>query len=163
MSTPPAFDPSSSECDVALFRALFPAFADPVAYPDIMIETYWSVAYTFISPVDCPCQMLNGKALGYSGYLMTAHLMWLAAQGITGGSTTDNGGSAGGVVTSASIGAVSVTMAQPPFSNGWDYWLNQSPYGQQLLALLKVVSVGGTSVGGLPERTGFRKIGGVFW
>ena len=165
--TPPGFDPSSGECDTDLFRLMFPEFADETKYPDAMIQVYWDIAHTFISPVDCPCQLLNGKALGYAGYLMTAHLMWLATQssspsGGSGGSSSA-GGTAGGIVTSASIGEVSVSMAQPPFKSGWDYWLNQSPYGQQLLALLRIVSVGGTFVGGLPERTGFRKVGGVFW
>jgi hypothetical protein len=53
-------------------------------------------------------------------------------------------------------------MQAPPAANAWQYWLNTSPYGMQLLALLQAKGVGGLYVGGLPERDAFRKVYGVF-
>jgi hypothetical protein len=148
--------------DLPLFRVMFPMFADTKAYPDALIAMFYGVAGNFISTVDCPCNILNGESLQYALYCMTAHLMYLTYP--PGG--TDDGmgvGGGGGFVTSASIGEVSVSVAQPPMKDGWEFWLGQSPFGQQLWALLSLKSVGGLYVGGLPERTGFRKVGGVFW
>jgi hypothetical protein len=80
--------------------------------------------------------------------LMTAHLVFLSDQ-VAAGET-------GGVVTGATIDKVSVTLEPPPSSNNWQYWLNQSPYGKQLLALLQVASVGGMYVStAVPGRAGF--------
>ncbi|MNJ79317.1 hypothetical protein D3C77_772930 [compost metagenome] len=44
----------------------------------------------------------------------------------------------------------------------WSYWLGMTPYGMQLMALLKVCTGGGLYVGGLPERAAFRSVGGIF-
>ncbi|OWK47571.1 hypothetical protein FRUB_01270 [Fimbriiglobus ruber] len=43
-------------------------------------------------------------------------------------------------MTGATIDKISVTLEPPPAPNAWQYWLQSSPYGQQLLALLQVVS-----------------------
>lgn len=148
--------------DPAKFRAMFPAFSDDTVWTDELLTTYYEMASEFISKDECPCRILRGKSLELALYLMTAHIAMLlnpepdAAGGGGGGAT------AGGIVTSASIGAVSVSIAAPNSKNSWDYWLNQSPYGQQLLALLSMKGVGGIYVPGLPERLGFRKVGGTF-
>lgn len=146
----------------ANFRKMFPAFADTTVWPEEMLSMYWDMAAEFISPAWCPCRMLNGGALQLALDMMTAHIATLmnpqAAEGGAAGVPTG-----GGIVTSASIGAVSVGVAAPPTKDMWEYWLGQTPYGQQLLALLKVKAVGGFYVGGLPERAAFRKVGGVFW
>lgn len=148
--------------DIAKYRVLFPQFADDEKYPDDMIELYWELASTFISTKDCPCSILRGKSLEYAYYLLTAHLMTLALQASADAAQNEGAAGAGGVLISASIGEVSVSMAAPPTKDGWSYWMNQTPYGQQLLGLLSALSVGGFSVGGLPERRGFRKVGGTF-
>ncbi len=87
---------------------------------------------------------------------MTAHLVWsdyLIRQGQT----------TAGMVTGATVSKVSVSITPPPSASAWQFWLSTSPYGLQLWAFLNIKSAGGAYVGGLPERTAFRKVGGVFW
>jgi hypothetical protein len=146
----------------ANFRQLFQAFADTVKYPTATLSMYWTVASDYISTDDNPCNNLNGASLQLALDLMCAHLTTLF--------TADAGNVAGGgdpgqqatIETSSTIGAISVSNLPPPVKDAWDYWLNQTAYGQQLLALLKIKAVGGFYVGGLPEGAGFRKFGGVF-
>lgn len=147
--------------DPAKFRTLFPEFGDVTKYPDVMLQMYFDMASEFISPADCPCAMLAGSRREWSLYLLTAHLLTLALRAQA-EAAAGQAPSAGGIETSASIGDISVGRMAPPATDGWQYWLAQTPYGQQIWALLEMVSVGGTFVGGLPERYGFRKIGGVF-
>jgi hypothetical protein len=66
------------------------------------------------------------------------------------------------VITSATVGEVTIGIEPPPIKNQFTYWLSSTPYGMQLLALLNVKGVGGISVGGLPEKSAFRRVGGVF-
>lgn len=142
--------------DAALFRQLFAEFADPAAYSDAVLQYRWTEAVNYIS-ADDSCD-LSGAQRQHAVLCMTAHLMRLAATiaAGTGGVT--------GVVTGATIDKVSVTLQPPPVRSGssWSFWLAQTPYGQQLSALLSQAAVGGMFVGGWPERSGFRKAGGVF-
>lgn len=142
----------------ANFRKMFPAFADTALWPEDVLQMYWDMGATFISAESCPCRNLNGKQLQLALDLMCAHLATLFGNPATGVEP----GSDGGVMTNASIGAVSVGVMAPPANDMWSYWLAQTPYGQQLLALFKMKSAGGFYVGGLPERLGFRKVGGTF-
>ncbi len=148
----------------ANFRLLFPAFADTTVWPEPLLSGYWAMATEFISTADCPCRILRGGSLQLALDLMAAQIATLMNPN---GNDPAGGGSGAatgsGIVTSASIGAVSVSVAQPPTKDMWEYWLGQTPYGQQLLALLKMKGVGGFYVGGLPERLAFRKVGGVFY
>lgn len=51
-----------------------------------------------------------------------------------------------------------MTVAAAPGTTSYTYWLNSTPYGQQLAALLARCSAGGFYVGGLPERAAFRSV-----
>lgn len=145
------------------FRQLFAAFANATTYPTASLQMYWAVASDYISTNDNPCNMLNGASLQLALDLMCAHLTTLFTADANNASSGEGPGVAGTIETSASVGSVSVSNLPPPIKDAWDYWLNQTAYGQQLLALLKIKSVGGFYVGGLPERQGFRKAGGVFF
>jgi len=149
--------------DATLFRAQFPAFKDATKYPDAQIEMYWDMASLFIAADECPYRTLSGKHLATALNMLTAHLMFLAGQtaGPSGGSS--GGAASGGFTTSATVGEVSVAKLAPPATDGWQWWLAGSTYGQMLWALLDMLSVGGISIGGLPERDAFRKNAGVFW
>ena len=146
--------------DDAAFRDQFPEFKDTTLYPEPKIHGFWDLATMFISDSDNPCSILAGNARRGALNMLTAHLMTLSDQQTQG--PAGAGQAQGGYETSASIGDVSVSRMAPPVKNGFQFWLTQTPYGQQLWALLSLKAVGGWSVGGLPERTGFRKIGGVF-
>jgi hypothetical protein len=86
--------------------------------------------------------------------LMTAHLAKLADLNIE----LDQNAMPGG----ATVDRVSITLIPPPMHDQWEWWYGTTNYGQQLLALLKVKSIGGRFIGGSFERFGFRKFGGGF-
>ena len=128
--------------DLPTFRALYPQF-DAVADATVLAQAGQAECYLAETCADS-CA-LN---------LMVAHLLQLSANAAS--------GAPAGQVTSASIDKVSVTVAQGAgANNSYTYWLNSTPYGQQLAALLARCAAGGTFVGGLPERAAFRSVGGV--
>lgn len=140
---------------VADFRAMLPAFANPVVYPDNVILLQFDTATNYIS--DKNYGILNGNARLSALYNMTAHLMQLNNM------IADNNGAAPGMVTDAKVGAVAVTLKPPPVANQYQWWLSLTPYGQALLAQLKAKAVGGFWIGsGVSELAGFRRGGGRF-
>lgn len=141
------------EFDVAVFRAQFPAFASETTYPDALLQGYWDQATCYISDQDYGC--VQGGCRRAAINAMAAHLCALNDLIVS--------GNAPGVAVGATVGSVSASRAQPPFgTDPWRYWLNLTPYGQQLLALLESAAVGGFYVGGNPERAAFRRVGGGF-
>lgn len=138
--------------DVTLFRQQFPVFANPTTFPDAMLQMYWDMATCQIS--NCNYGYLNGDCRQLALNLLTAHLTAISVL-VANGQTP-------GIVTNATIDKISVALKAPETRNAWLWWLNTTPYGQQLLALLLAKGVGGFYVGGLPETTAFRKIGGIF-
>lgn len=145
--------------DAALFRKQIPAYADPEKYPDSVIESWWDQGGCYISTEDYG--WLNGNSRALALNLMAAHLMTLSIADSSGG----KGGSVGaaGIVTGATIDKVSVTLAAPPVATDeFNYWLSLTPFGMRLLALLQAKAVGGFYVGLMPERSAFRKVGGLF-
>jgi|SRR6478752_1585339 len=144
--------------DITAFRATFPQFADPLKFPDELIQLKFDLATGFISPV-VTCGDMTEAVRRSALYLMTAHLLWLDLVVANGGTYTGSGG----IAVGSKVGDVQVTLAAPPYgTSSWRFWLNQSPYGQQLLALLEAQAVGGAYFGGLPERYAFRRVGGGF-
>lgn len=144
--------PALITLDLALFRGAFPAFRDAGAFPDALVERHFDAACSHVSPRNAG--PLQGKDRQRALNLMTAHLLHLEQLILS--------GSAGGVVQGAAIDKVSVTLTPPPIKKQFDWWLNQSPYGQELLVLLKGKGAGGFYIGGSPERAAFRKAGGGF-
>jgi len=133
------------------FRALFPAFANSLAYPTAALELYWASATAYVSDQDAGAYVgamtVAQQALALNQ--MTAHLVALNDM-IASGNTP-------GVTTGATVDKVSVTIEPPPTKSLWQYWLALTPYGQQLLALLQVASVGGSYYGGFPVVGAFRR------
>jgi hypothetical protein len=146
------------------FRAFLTVFQDTTQYPEAQLLMYWTVASDYISTFDSTFNVLNGASLQLALDLLCAHITVLLTQDQKNVDEGENPGQPGSIETSASVGSVSVSSLPPPIDNDpWRYWMNQTQYGQQLLALLSVKAVGGLYVGGLDERSGFRKAGGVFW
>lgn len=138
--------------DVTAFRIEFPQFSDPTAFPDALLQGYWNRAICYISPYNYGD--LNGACRQEALNLMTAHLAQLAI--------TINGGQLTGQVQAATVDKVNVALTPPPEVNAWQWWLNQTGYGQELLALLQALAVGGFQSGFLPETGAFRRVGGIF-
>ncbi|TQI79992.1 uncharacterized protein DUF4054 [Serratia fonticola] len=118
--------------DLQRFRDLFPAMSDVGMFTDATIQTQWEQAQYFISPDESLQEHRFENAL----YLMTAHLVWLH-HAIAQGHTT------AGIVTSATISKVSVSIALPPCHTARQFWLATTPYGLQLLALCNEDTVSG--------------------
>lgn len=138
--------------NVTAFRAMFPAFANAITYPDLRLQSYWDMGTCYISDLDYG--WLQGACRTSALNLMCAHLVALSDI-IASGETP-------GLVNSAGTDKVSVSLTPPPVKNQWQWWLNLTPYGAQLLALLTMQSAGGFYIGGLPEKSAFRKVGGIF-
>ena len=134
--------------NLAKFRILFPQFS---SVSDEVVTAVAEQARCYI-PNSCTghlgVELLN---------LMTAHLLALRDQIATGG---------GKALVGASMGGVSVSLAQPAKADDRKTWLFMTSFGQQYLALeskcIKGRASAGLYFGALPEGKGFRKIGGGF-
>ena len=140
--------------NVTVFRTQFPAFVSEATFPDVVLMGYFNSATCYLSTTDYGC--LNGDCRERGLLLLTAHICVLTRQAEKGQTT--------GVLTSASVGGVSVSISPSPFgSNNWAWWLSTTAYGQELLALLRQSASGGLYIGGRPERRAFRKVAGRFY
>lgn len=140
--TPAPFYP----LDTAAFRLQFPAFANATTYPDATLQFYYGIAGNFINNSQwgpLSCQGATPEAL----QLMTAHILQLGLNAAAGETS--------GIMLSATIDKITVTMQEVPLKNTWQYWLATTPYGLMLLALLQAKSAGGFYVPGGPGRLGF--------
>lgn len=137
-----------------MFIAQFPEFAPkqlenedgdccccPTEPIDPTIDTMIARALNYISPYSVIC----GNKKQYVVFLLTAHFLTLQ-------NNIKNGETSGGLETSASIDKVSITITPPPFSDNFEYWLNQTTYGQQLLAFLYLQSAVPNLIGGSFQR-----------
>ena len=120
---------------VAEFRALYPAFADPEKYSDVVLEDTLDLATCYISLKNYGA--LQGKCRKRAIYLLMAHLQGKTQVTVTSG---------------ASIDKVSVTLSMPPMNTQAQWWFNISSYGSSLLALLEVRAAPGFYVGGSFQR-----------
>lgn len=84
---------------------------------------------------------LFGCRLNTVLYLLTANRTYLNAQAQAGQAGQ------GGKVASANVDGVSVSYTAMPSADAFDYWLSLSPYGQELAAILDMIS-------GLPKYYG---------
>lgn len=132
----------------AAFRALFPAYANTGTYPQATIQAQWNVATAYIN--NCGWSALNPAQLALALNQLTAHLLYINGIIASGNIPT--------MVNGASIDKISVTLQPPPFGTSeFKWWLGLSPYGQQLVALLSIVGMGGYyGSTALPGRAGFR-------
>lgn len=122
--------------DASEFRSQFSAFQCSPAYSDSALQMYFDTASLYISNrYRSWCNYLNPAQRKQALYLMTAHLAAISQKAQSGQSV--------GILTQGSVDKVSVTVAPPPAPNQWQYWLQSTPYGQQLLALLQVCAAGG--------------------
>lgn len=120
-------------------------------YPEFNTEEYKNIcpaafrqAKTFIS-IKNGCR-LAGEQRKMAIYLLTAHLSVLSHKNQTGQAGQ------GGLVASAAVGEVNVSYVQIPSMDMWSYWLAQTPYGLELLALLEALTAVPFYVGGSLER-----------
>lgn len=141
--------------NISDFRSLYPDFADVSIYTDLLIEDNFDFATMYIKN-ETNCRIDIHK-LTRMLYLMTAHLLSLNVENPNESDEVTNGN-----VTSASIDKISVSINTLQTKTAFQHFLNSTKYGAQLLSLMGLLSIGGFSVGGLPERDSFRKVGGAY-
>ena len=133
------------------FLAEFPEFGDATVFPLQTVTIAGRSAMRFIThSVDgFP---LVGSDRVYALFLLTAHILTLAknaSDSIAAGATPS-----GGLVVKSTVGSVTVEMQKPNTytQTEWEYWLNQTTYGQQLQAYLSVAAPAGMFGIGLGVR-----------
>jgi hypothetical protein len=145
--------------DYTLFQQQFPVYANPQTYPESLLQIYWDIAINYISNVG-NFGALQGTMRQYAINLMVAHLLYLNF--IIGTGNPNTGSQVTGLMQNATIDKVTVGLTPPPVPNQFQWWLNQTPWGQQLLALLQINSVGGFYVGGRGAIAAFGYQGGNY-
>lgn len=123
------------------FRQAMTQFADENIYSDEMVELSIDRAHYYITGDFCPRSWR-----GYALKLMTAHLLTISDRIMKGDA------SAGGRITSTSIDKISVSLDAPQSKNDFEYWLSLTPYGLELLSLLRSKAPAGIYSGGKNYR-----------
>lgn len=126
---------------VSDFRTAFPAFKDPVKYPDSQIAFYLTVGYKLHAPDRW------GDVLDYGVMLWTAHSISLDAQGAAAAASGGVPGALQGPVTSMSADGLSwsrdISSAVDPLAGHW----NLSTYGLRWRSLVNLHGAGPIYVG----------------
>lgn len=136
--------------NIDYFRQRFPEFSDDRIFEDATLTVSWDIATCYLTPEE----FCFGNCRELALQLMTAHLQKLSLLTAAGQSTA--------LIISATVDKVSVSATPPPVKSQLEWWLNTTPYGAQLWALLQVNSVGGFYIGGSPVLSAFRKFDGSF-
>lgn len=121
------------------FVEAFPEFA---GVAETKITAMLERATCFITVEGNP--IFGEKCAVFAYELVVAHLLTLLGKVETKTQT--------GFVSSSSIGSVSVSLVAPTNKTQLEYWLNQTPYGQQYLALLRAKTPTGMYLGGSCQR-----------
>lgn len=124
------------------FRAQFPEFTDPGTYPDALITAWATIALTRLD------QLRWNDLWDYGVSLMVAHYMSLARTAAIAARSGAAPGAVTGVVSSKSVGPVSVSFdiaaITMPEAGQW----NLTRYGIELFQLMGQVGAGGVQVAG---------------
>ncbi|MCQ2299919.1 MAG: DUF4054 domain-containing protein [Bacteroidales bacterium] len=133
--------------DVDVFCSWFPEFDNRSTYSAKFLTAAAKQARMWISREECA--HLQGEERMYAYYLMIGHLIIMTKKEQNAsdpsnmqpgmGMSSQSGAVGGsGLLQSASVGGVSVSLQVPQYFKGaWDWWLGQTPYGQKLLAFLE--------------------------
>ena len=137
---------SSIVFDIAEFRVQYPIF-DTIS--DAVVLRAFASAEMFIS--NNTSDYLTEVKLKFVLYLMTAHMLQIGVE------SDANEGISGGLVSSANIDKVSVSFEARLSKSAFQYFLNKTIYGEQILVLFSQWSAGGFYIGGSTATLGFRK------
>lgn len=140
--------------DYASFIAQIPAYSNPIKYTEAALQQFWNNATGYISTV-ANYGSLRCQKRQYAINLMTAHLVYLSDL-LASGETPY-------VLTNATIDKITVGVQPPPIKDQFQWWLQTSPYGQAVYALLYANSVGGFYMGGGGALAAFGYQGGNFF
>ena len=123
------------EITVQEFQESYPEFVNP-PFTEAVIQRFITLAYCYMSNLNYG--FVKGDCREQALMLMVAHLLtiWnnIQNQGGSGGSvgSTTNLG----IAQKAKVGEVELSLALPTMQNLYQSWLNATPYGQMLYAML---------------------------
>lgn len=137
---------SSIVFDIAEFRTQYPIF-DTIS--DAVVLRAFASAEMFIS--NNTSDYLTEVKLKFVLYLMTAHILQIGVE------SAANGGGSAGIVSSTSIDKISVSFETRISKSAFQYFLNKTIYGEQILVLFSQLAAGGFYIGGSTATLGFRK------
>lgn len=137
---------ASVTLNITTFRSQYPEFTSEIKFTDSAVTMAFNKATIFFKN-ETNCE-LDEVQLEVILYLMTAHLLKVQSNTLKGGS---------GLVGSATIDKVSISIISPKNLSEFEYFLNQTIYGQELLALMAILTLGGFYVGGSPETMAFKR------
>ena len=137
----------------------FALYSDAAEYPAVLLQKYWDIALNYISNVgNFGC--IQGSQREYAIQLMMSHIIFLTNLVNTGdGFGTGTDGTPGTTpyqMQNATVDKVSVSVTPPPNPDQFQWWLGTTPFGQQLLAMLQIATVGGQYLGGSYVRAAFQ-------
>lgn len=124
--------------NITQFRKDFSEFSDVARYPSAMVLS-WSTLAEQITSAD-----VYGTSYAWAVELCTAHFIAISAQNALIGSNGGMPGTAGGIVSSKSVGDVSVSydtsigMLSGEHAGQW----NATTYGRQYLTLARLFGAG---------------------
>lgn len=126
--------------DNATFRENFPAFASEVKYPDTMIAFWAGIGDKLLN------QVRWGDLYEHGLELFVAHKITLEAKNVTDGAAGRTPGLTTGVISSKSVGGVSVSYDtnMASLSDAGNY--NMTQYGRDFWQLVQIVGMGGSLV-----------------
>ena len=126
---------SSIPLNIETFRSTFPAYSDETIYTDQMLDARYSIAKFYLEDSDDCIPESDGREFALQS--MLAHLLYIADQQKLGNMSR--------VITSAGEKSVTVSLQAPSSTTGSDYsyWLQVSPYGSDVAAMLSMQSAGG--------------------
>jgi len=139
---------SNLQFNYTVFIQYYAEFANSTTYPEATLQLYWNEAVTMVSSNTASCGLTPVQRVRAIN-LMTAHLTRLNTQATQ--------GQVSGLLQGAAIDKINIALTPPPEVNQWQWWLNQTPYGQALLALYQVAAAGGFFVGGYPTTFTLRR------
>jgi len=126
------------------FRSDFPSFSDETTHPSAIIQGAINRAYQFVSR-KVSAYLMDEDAQMLALELMTAHIKTI-------GDKIAQGNSAGGMVGASTVGDVSITLIPPIIKRNFDFWINQTQFGQEYVALLGSQCPAGLFLGGSNQR-----------
>ncbi len=143
-------NPTVITFDYELFQLQIPSYA---SYGEAKTEVFWDIAINYVNDTgNYGC--MQGTSRAYAINLMTAHLIYLQA--------LIAAGQVPALVQDSQVDKIQISLTPPPVKNQFDWWLSLTPYGQSLLALLQVSSVGGFYIGGSAPLAGFGYCNGFY-
>lgn len=132
----------------ANFRAAFPAFANPMVYPDSEVEFYIALSTALMDVNQW------GDLYNFGQYLFVAHNLALDAMSAAGSASGGVPGAIVGPVTSASVDKVSYGRADPTtaYAKEAGHW-NLTTYGLRFYRLMWMVGAKPIQIGATVGET----------